>query len=212
MGIKDRRERERESRKEAIFRAAMDVYLKEGYHSVTMEKIAESSELSRATLYLYFNTKDEIFVHGIVNRSQFFGDLLEKILERRSETGRDILGELWQGFKEFYNKDPATFDATLYFHQGDMLRNLPGDLRSLLDQSGSRNYKLLCAIMAFGVEQGFFTPCDPRTLAEVVWSAFLGIVHLENSKAAMNRKAHMGITWDLAQRVLAEGILKDSAI
>jgi AcrR family transcriptional regulator len=31
-----------------------------------MEKIAETAELGRATLYLYFKTKDEIFIHAIL--------------------------------------------------------------------------------------------------------------------------------------------------
>ena len=33
--------------------------------ATTMGKIAEKAELSKATLYLYFNTKDEIFIHTL---------------------------------------------------------------------------------------------------------------------------------------------------
>ncbi len=211
MGIEERRERERDARREAIIRAAMEVYREEGYHATTMEKIAERAELSRATLYLYFRTKDEIFVHGIAAHSEFFGDLLEDLERRLAEEGPErLLERLWESFQKFYAKDPVTFNATLYFHQGEMIRSLPEELRLMLDRTGSRNYGLLCRLMAFGVEKGLFLKWDPRTLAEVFWTAFLGIIHLENSKAAMGRRQHLPETWGLAVEILARGMLKDS--
>ena len=76
MGIKERREREKSERRESILKAAIRVYDKEGYHAITMEKIAEAAELSRATLYLYFKTKDEIFIHAILSSSDFFRERL----------------------------------------------------------------------------------------------------------------------------------------
>ncbi len=89
-----------------------------------------------------------------------------------------------------------------------MIRNLPENLRILLDHSGSRNYEYLSKIMAYGIEQGVFRDCSPKTLAEVVWTSFLGIIHLENSKQAMSRKGHQVVTWKLALEMLSRGILK----
>ncbi|MBW1786607.1 MAG: helix-turn-helix transcriptional regulator [Deltaproteobacteria bacterium] len=86
MGIKERKKREKDERKASILNAAMQVYAEVGYHATTMEKIAARAELSRATLYLYFKTKDEIFVHAIVSRSDYFGDLLQYIYDHREES------------------------------------------------------------------------------------------------------------------------------
>ncbi|MBW1680013.1 MAG: TetR/AcrR family transcriptional regulator [Deltaproteobacteria bacterium] len=205
MGIQERRAREKEGRREAILRAAIEAYVEEGYHATTMEKIAERAELSRATLYLYFKTKDEIFVHAITAHSGYFGDLLEDLSVRCRSGAQDLLTRLWDAFQAFYRSDPATFNATLYFHQEEILRRLPPELRRLLDRSGTRNYRFLCAIMEQGVRAGVFRQCDPRTLAEFVWTTFLGIVHLENSKRAMGRKNHLETTWELALEVLGKG-------
>lgn len=208
MGIKERREREKNERRDSILRAAIQVYEQEGYHAITMEKIAEEAELGRATLYLYFKTKDEIFVHAIASYSDFFRKRLENLYECRAETKEDILQSLWRTFIEFYEKDRALFNATLYFHQSEMIRNLSEHLRIMLDRSGSRNYEFLSKIMTYGIEQGVFRDCDPKTLAEVVWTSFLGIIHLENSKQAMCRKIHLETTWNLALEMLSRGILK----
>ena len=206
MGIKERRERERGERRELILRAAIDVYMQEGYHGTTMDKIAEIAELSRATLYLYFKTKDEIFVSAIVNQSGYFTQLLDDIYARREKIGGQLTVELWRSFKRFYDRDPATMNATLYFHQGQMLKSLSESLRLELDRSGSKNFNRLCAIMEYGTQAGFFKDCNPKTLAEFVWTAFLGILHLENSKAAMSRKTHIEETWALGLDILERGM------
>ncbi|EFK07476.1 transcriptional regulator, TetR family [delta proteobacterium NaphS2] len=208
MGIKERREREKNERRDSILKAAIQVYDKEGYHAITMEKIAETAELGRATLYLYFKTKDEIFIHAILSYSDFFRQRLKELYANRSEIKDNLLESLWLTFIEYYEKDRESFNATLYFHQSEMIRNLPGDLRILLDRSGSHIYAYLSKIMAYGIEQGVFRDCSAKTLAEVVWTSFLGIIHLENSKRAMNRKSHLLITWQLALELLSKGILK----
>ncbi len=208
MGIEERRKREKNERRDSILRAAIAVYKEEGYHAATMEKIADKAELSRATLYLYFKTKDEIFVNAIVSHSDYFGNLLEELYGERESIKDNLIKELWRQFQKFYKRDPVAFSATLYFHQGEMLRRLPDNLRDLFDRSGSRNYELLCKIMDYGIKKGYFMECNAKTLAEFVWTSFLGIIHLENSKEAMSRKTHHEMTWDLAFRILEKGICK----
>ena len=140
MGIKERRAREKNQRRDSILEAAIKVYDQEGYHAITMEKIAETAELSRATLYLHFKTKDEIFIHAIVSYSSFFRKRLENLYARRAEIKDDLLAALWSTFIAFYEKDRTSFNATLYFHQSEMIRNLPEDLRIFLDHSGTSIY------------------------------------------------------------------------
>ena len=82
MGIEERRERERGERRDLILQSAVQVYSQEGYHATTMEKVAQQAELSRATLYLYFKTKEELFVEAIVSCTDYFGDVLEDIYDR----------------------------------------------------------------------------------------------------------------------------------
>ena len=206
MGIEERREREKRERRELILKSAMQVYLEEGYHATTMDKIAQKAELSRATLYLYFKTKEEIFVHAIVSFLEHFGSMLDDLYSRKEHLKKGLLKGLWSLFLKFYIKDPVIFNISLYFHQREMIHHLPGDLRVLLDRAGSHNYHRLCRIMEYGVKNGIFLQFDPKTLAEVVWTAFLGVVHIENSKKAMARKNHLEKTCDLAYEILSKGM------
>ena len=61
MGIKERKAREREMRRQQIMVAAKRVFTQRGYEKSTMEDIAREAELSPGTIYLYFKSKDELY-------------------------------------------------------------------------------------------------------------------------------------------------------
>ena len=209
MGIAERRIREKKDRLQQAIDAGMALYNEEGYHSITMEKIAERSELSRATLYLYFKTKDEIFVCGIVDHMHYFEKILNSIYDHREEIKDTLLENLWDCFYQFYKKDPVIFNASLYFHQTEIIRNLPEYLRKRLHKSGSRVVNLQHKIIKYGVDEGIFIKSNPMTLSEVIWASFLGIMHLERSKQVISQKSHIDITRDLAIKVFARSIFVD---
>ena len=208
MGVMERRRREREVRRESAMDAAMSIYEEEGYHGITMEKIAERAELSRAALYLYFKNKEEILVSAIVAHADYFARLLAGVYESRAGTKDLLLDKLWEAFQKFYEKDPATFTAWQYFHQSDVIGNLSTELRDILHEAGARVVALQHKIVEYAIQQKVFIDCDPRTLSEVIWSSFLGIIYIERSKKVLSAKGHQDITQNMAKKVLAHGILK----
>ena len=108
MGVTERRKCEREVRRELAIDAAITIFDEEGYHAITMEKIAERSELSRAALYLYFKNKDEILISAIVSYTDYFADLLEELLNNVNDKKDTLLEEMWECFKKFYEFEKAT--------------------------------------------------------------------------------------------------------
>src|SRR5688572_33432310 len=62
MGTKERQDRERQAVTAAILTAARDLFVAEGYQSVSIRKIAERIEYSPAAIYSYFASKDDIFL------------------------------------------------------------------------------------------------------------------------------------------------------
>jgi AcrR family transcriptional regulator len=61
MGIKERKEREKERRRQQIMVAAKRVFSIKNFNKATMEDIAREAELSPGTIYLYFKNKEELF-------------------------------------------------------------------------------------------------------------------------------------------------------
>jgi len=208
MGVMERRRREREVRRELAIDAAMSIYEEEGYHAITMEKIAERAELSRAALYLYFKNKEEILVSAILAHVDYFAEVLKEVYDNREKNKDQLLEKLWECFQKFYEKDPATFTAWQYFHQSDVIGNLSTELRDVLHEAGAKVVALQHKIVEYAVSQKIFIDCDHRALAEVIWSSFLGIIYIEQSKKVLSRKSHLDSTQDVAKKVLSQGVLK----
>jgi len=61
VGIRERKAREKERRRQQIIVAAKRVFSKKGFNKATMEDIAAEAELSPGTLYLYFKNKEELY-------------------------------------------------------------------------------------------------------------------------------------------------------
>lgn len=62
MSVANRRNREREERRAAIVEAARAVFLRKGFAAATMDEVAAEAEVSKGTVYLYFESKDALFV------------------------------------------------------------------------------------------------------------------------------------------------------
>jgi AcrR family transcriptional regulator len=62
MGIKERKELEKQKMRKLILDNAMKLFLEKGFENITIRHIAEKIEYSPATIYLYFKDKDEIMV------------------------------------------------------------------------------------------------------------------------------------------------------
>jgi AcrR family transcriptional regulator len=62
LGIKERRQRERQQLKNGILAAAREIAATEGWRAVTIRKIAERIEYSPPVLYEYFDSKDDILL------------------------------------------------------------------------------------------------------------------------------------------------------
>ena len=107
MGTKERQDRERQAVTASILDAARDLFIAEGYQSVSIRKIAERIEYSPAAIYSYFASKDDIF---LALAEEGFHRLDEKV-RSAMKTG-DPLGDVranWWAFYEFSQEQPAYF-------------------------------------------------------------------------------------------------------
>lgn len=82
MGTKERREREKLQRRQQIVEAAEQCYREYGFEGSTMDNIAEKAELSKGTLYLYFENKQEIFWALGMQASNELAETLEQDLKQ----------------------------------------------------------------------------------------------------------------------------------
>jgi len=101
MGIVERREREKSERRKKIIDCARELILTQGIQRVRMEGIAKKAELSKATVYFYFGSKEillqEVCEEAARNFLEYFKPLLETSL-----TGIAALKCFWRGYIKLF--------------------------------------------------------------------------------------------------------------
>ena len=95
MGVSERRQRERAARRESILDAARDVLLSQGLRGTTTKEIAERCELSEATLFFYFQSKDEILLLLIFESISFWADEAVSLWIVATRLLREVDSPLW---------------------------------------------------------------------------------------------------------------------
>ena len=108
MGTKERQDRERQAVTASILSAARDLFVAEGYQSVSIRKIAERIEYSPAAIYSYFASKDDIFL----TLAEEGFHRLDARVRGAMKTGNpleDVRG-CWWAFYEFSQDEPAYFE------------------------------------------------------------------------------------------------------
>ncbi len=69
MGVRERRSREEQARLAAILEAAESVFASKGYYETRMDDIAHKAELAKGTIYYYFKSKEEVYLHLLESES-----------------------------------------------------------------------------------------------------------------------------------------------
>ena len=109
MGTKERQDRERQAVTASILTAARDLFVSEGYQSVSIRKIAERIEYSPAAIYSYFPSKDDIF---LALAEEGFHRLDERVRAAGADASSslELVRARWWAFYEFSQEQPAYFE------------------------------------------------------------------------------------------------------
>ncbi len=188
MGTSERREREKESRRLEIIHAAEKVIFSKGFDNTTMDEIAKEAELSKGTIYLYFQSKLEVYL-AIIKKSMsllkdYFRDAVKKesigILKVRA------IGEAYIKFNKDY---PNYYSALIYFgsikiDENTTLQNELSVLQKNLDMM-----EILTNAIQEGIEDGSIRPeVEPNKTALLLWGETSGLLQLLSYKGSAYSK------------------------
>lgn len=172
MGIAERKERERAELREIILEGAMKVFLREGFEKTSIRKIAQAIEYSPATIYLYFQDKDQILMElqgrAFERKFTYMADLgtIEDPRERLRLMGRRYI--------DFALDNPDLYE--LMFLASEPMEHLQRCAEEW--GQGKILHGFLVQMVTEGIEKGYFKAQDPLRMALLAWSAVHGMVSL----------------------------------
>jgi AcrR family transcriptional regulator len=169
MNANSHRQKHKEELRTVILNAARDIFVREGYESFSMRKLARKIEYSPGSIYLHFKNKQELF-DCLVEES--FARLLKTLMDLRNETKwQDPVEELKRGLRayvEFGLRNPN--DYRFAFMLKPPVEEHPYKVHAAFDA--------LRHIVRRCVEEKRFRPLDVETTSQALWSSIHGITSL----------------------------------
>jgi AcrR family transcriptional regulator len=209
MGIRERKDREKDLRRQQIREAAKELFLLKGFSSTTMEDIAKKAELSPATIYLYFKNKDELYVSLNVSSIQYFTNNIKRIHDDSSLSVEEKILKIKDAMYNMYKYDPLMLRNIMHIQMEDTLLNISRDLVGKINNLATEVMEMIAHIYEEGVRQGKFKSGRSIALADIMWGIFAGLVMWEESKRRLNpRKDFLKSTLDKAFDIFLKGIRK----
>ena len=178
MGIKERKEREKQQRREQLLETARRLFDERGFLNVTMGEIGEASEVSTGALYLYFKNKDDIYAGLACLGSQKIDELVNKTLQGKKSPTHEGLVKFIQRFLQIYSDYGCYFDVLKLNMKGKGSVNLSEGNASLL-----RELTLSSLMKSFHYFSGRF-PNKPgkeeaaRATTFAIWAFLLGLAQI----------------------------------
>ena len=180
MGIKERQERDREAVRRSILDAARELFVSEGFHNVSIRKIAERIEYSPAAIYGYFPSKDDIFFDLAEEGLRLLGDpgAVREDPRFRDAPPLDRVRAMFRRLYEFSREQPQYF-ALIFVD-----RSVPRISREYERFAFARNRKqhiveaLQACVDAGELPQGLNTAVAMRTL--MVGVLGVAVLHLSD--------------------------------
>jgi len=175
---KSRREREREQRRNDILDAASRVFVTQGFSAATMDDVATEAELSKGALYLYFESKEALFL-SLSNRSlDHVVAAFEAIAETKaSATGASRFRDMLTAYAENAQRNSEKFRVMV----GRLASKAKMDLNDPSFKAHRDRVDRIIGLMVASLEDGqadgsVRTEIDPLLAAFEAWGGLLGVV------------------------------------
>lgn len=209
MGIKERKEREKERRRQQIIVAAKRIFSAKGFNKATMEDIAEEAEISPGTIYIYFKNKDELYASLSIRILQHLNIRLEHVKNQNNVNDEQRIASLKDALYDIYDFDPLILINLFHLQSSESLKNLSPDLLSEIKRLSQSSLKIMSDIFSEGISTGVFIKANPNALADIFWALFSGVILWEESKKIIdNKKDFLKPTLDIAFDIFRQGITK----
>jgi AcrR family transcriptional regulator len=209
VGLLERRGKEKDSRKKLILKSARTLFFKKGFNNVTVDEIAKSSELGKGSIYLYFNSKEEIYAQILLNDIEDFNQQVYILLNKK-KIAADLLVEFSNIYVDFFFNDGELFRILMTYMLQPAKMNLTEKLNSQILTANARSIDVIGKILQLGVSSKEFPAnINIKQNQNAIWGLLNGIISLYIfSGSPIKRRERINSTIKLALEVFIKGFKK----
>ena len=179
---------EKQRNRKAILQSARTVFAERGYDGSTLDQIALRAGFAKGTIYLYFSSKEELFLSIMEEEIGRFVDIVRKVKlshgcpsDRLSSLVQEVLTYL-EAHKDFFRIFTPEQGGLTEIHHPELRRRILPKYRRALS--------LTSALIREGMQQREIRKSDPLTLAHALTglvNAMVGRWLLEDCRGSLTK-------------------------
>ncbi|MEX1153647.1 TetR/AcrR family transcriptional regulator [Parvibaculum sp.] len=155
MGLDTHRRAVSDRKRAAILKAALDNFLRNGFSRAGMAEIAREADVSTATLYKHFDSKEALFTAVIKQAAPSASDYSAFLAP--GDTARDILRKLCKAYLSLQFEHNANALMRIVIAEVPGAPKLAAEMYDVL---ANRRNDSLMAVMDTMIERGMLKPHD----------------------------------------------------
>ncbi len=168
----ERKAQERQARRRRIQEAARTVFMERGYAGASIELIARAAQLSVGAIYLYFRSKEDLYVSLVEDTLTVFDVEMVQVREQ-AEVGRR-LRETWKILVSWAERDAEGPRILRLLAQPAVRPQLSDEVVATVSAGLGRIQDHIGACIADGIHAGIYRQVNAREIADLTWSVLLG--------------------------------------
>ena len=189
MSSEERRRKEKEHRKNAILKAARKLFYERGFKSVTVDLIAAKAEVSKGSIYLYFDSKEEIYTQILISANIERHREIEHFAKKEGPSS-ELLMAFARDYIDFFMENNELFRILMTFMLHSENMSLTEEQNTQLIHTTNENIRIVSELLQRGVEAGEFRPdIDVRREQNAIWGLLNGIISLYIYTGATDKRA-----------------------
>lgn len=176
MGVAERKERDKLARRRDILHAARECFFLRGFENTTIQQIATRVELSTGTIYLYFTSKEEIYISILEEGLDIMLDLFRGAIQpglSATANLRNVIG----AFVQFHRRYGEYLDIMAFMRlTSDESSAVPTALRLRVQSQVEACYGVVEGVIQAGIDAGELRRVNTRGFARSLWGLLTGLV------------------------------------
>jgi AcrR family transcriptional regulator len=144
-----------------------------------VDDVASRAEVSKGTIYLYFESKEEILAHLLLEGLDLLLTQMEAAGDSRASLAAETaLRALANAYLQFCQTHPSYFRLIMAFDRGRFEEAISSELYQRVLDLSLQGLDLVAQTIRMGKEAGVFRVQDPWQAAGSTWAALNGVLVL----------------------------------
>ena len=173
-----KKEREKENRRNTILKAARRLFFDRGFKAVTVDSIAAKSEISKGSIYLCFESKEEIYTQILIADNVALYERIKNFSSIEASASQ-LLHEFARIYVDFFLNDKELFRILMTFMMQTGQMHLTDKQSVELIRSTNQNIAIISQIIQKGIDSGEFFPLsNVWQMQNAIWGMLNGVISL----------------------------------